>query len=65
MQEIDVAASFDIFIKYLFGSEENKELLLSFLNSGLEDSDFQKIVNVEIKNPFNIKCFISDKESIL
>lgn len=55
----------DIFIKYLFGSKENKDLLLSFINSVLEDSEFGKIVNVEIKNPFNIKNFLSDKESIV
>ena len=55
----------DIFIKYLLGSRKNKDLLLSFINSVLEDSQFNKIVEVEIKNPFNLKSFIADKESIL
>ena len=55
----------DIFIKFLFGSEENKDLLLSFINSVLEDADFPKIVKVYLKNPFNYKEFSVDKESIL
>ena len=55
----------DIFIKYLLGSQENRDLLLSFINSVLEDAKFQKIVRVEIKNPFNLKSFLNDKESIL
>lgn len=55
----------DIFIKYLFGIEENKDLLLSFINAVLEDSGFQKIVTVELKNPFNIGTFVADKDSIL
>ena len=55
----------DIFIKYLLGSQENRDLLLSFINSVLEDSQFQKIVRVEIKNPFNLKSFLNDKESIV
>ena len=55
----------DIFIKYLLGSKGNKDLLLSFINSVLEDAEFDKIVSVEIKNPFNLKAFVDDKESIL
>lgn len=55
----------DMFIKYLFGSEEHKELLLSFINAVLEDSDFNRIVEIKLENPFNIKTFVTDKESIL
>ena len=55
----------DIFIKYLFGSETNKALLLSFINAVLAESELAKIVEVEIRNPFNPKNFIIDKESIL
>jgi predicted transposase/invertase (TIGR01784 family) len=60
-----VKPSSDIFIKYLLGSERNKDLLLSFINAVFEDSEFDKIADVEIKNPFNIKTFQVDKESIL
>ncbi len=55
----------DIFIKYLFGSERNKHLLLSFLNSVLQAKGFDKIVEVVLKNPFNIKEFSADKESLI
>lgn len=54
-----------MFIKYLFGTEKNKELLISFINAVLEDSDLPTIRSVELKSPFNIKEFITDKESIL
>jgi len=62
-----VKPSSDIFIKYLFGmdTEESKELLLSFINAVLQDSDFDPIVSVIPKNPFNYKEFINDKESVL
>jgi len=55
----------DIYIKYLLGREENKSILLAFLNAVLQKSDFDTIVSVEILNPFNIKEFFNDKETIL
>ena len=55
----------DIFIKYLLGSEKNKDLLISFVNAVITDSEFSPIVSVEIKDPFNIKGFPIDKESIV
>ncbi|MBN2443826.1 MAG: PD-(D/E)XK nuclease family transposase [Spirochaetales bacterium] len=55
----------DIFIKYLFGREENSDLLLSFINAVLEDTDFPLIKEVKLKNPFNYRTFIMDKETIL
>ncbi len=55
----------DIFFKYLLGSERNKSLLLSFLNAVQVDSEFKLITSVEIKNPFNLKKYPIDKESIL
>lgn len=55
----------DIFIRYLFGSEENKFLLLAFINAVLENSDFPRIKTVELKNPFNLKKIVYEKESIL
>ncbi len=55
----------DLFIKYLFGTGLEKDLLISFINAVLEDSGFRKVVTVELKNPFNIREYIIDKESIL
>jgi predicted transposase/invertase (TIGR01784 family) len=55
----------DIFIRFLLGSEHNKDLLLDFINAVLEDADFPLVESVEILNPFNLKQFTYDKESIL
>ncbi len=55
----------DIFIKYLLGKEEHKDLLLSFINAVMDNSGFTLIKSVEIKNPFNLKKMVNDKESIL
>ena len=65
--DLYIKPSSDIFIKYLFGmdTEESRELLLSFINAVLQNSDFDPIVSVVPKNPFNYKEFINDKESVL
>jgi predicted transposase/invertase (TIGR01784 family) len=55
----------DIFFRYLFGSEEHKSLLLSFINSVMEDVGFPLLSSVEIKNPFNVRTIVLEKESIL
>ncbi|SLM27739.1 conserved hypothetical protein [Desulfamplus magnetovallimortis] len=55
----------DIFIKYLFGKEEHKGLLLDFINAVQANMNFPLIEKVELKNPFNIKELVFDKESIL
>ena len=62
---IYVKPTSDIFIKYLFGTEENKILLLAFINAVLENSGFSLIEKVELKNTFNLKKIVFDKESIL
>jgi len=60
-----VKAYSDIFVKYLFGSKGNEDILLDFINDVLSDSDFPKIKSVKILNPFNVKEFKGDKLSIL
>ncbi len=55
----------DFFVRYLLGSEENKDILLDFINTILTDSGFKPAVKLELKNPFNLKTFINSKESIL
>ena len=40
----------DIFVKYLFGTEESKDQLIAFINAVLEDAGFNKIQDIEIKN---------------
>ncbi|AGK98095.1 MAG: Rpn family recombination-promoting nuclease/putative transposase [Clostridium sp.] len=53
----------DFAFKKLFGSEENKELLISFINSVL--SEQEQIKDITIKNPYNISNYIHGKMSIL
>ena len=62
-----VKATSDIFIKYMFGMDNQKsnQLVLSFINSVLGDSGFPTITKVIQKNPYNYKDFTNDKESIL
>lgn len=62
---IYVKPTSDIFIKYLFGKVEHKSLLIDFINSVQENMNFPLIKDVEIKNTFNIKNLVFDKESIL
>ncbi len=45
----DIKATSDIFIKYLFGSEHNKDLLIDFINANLLEIGFDEVVEVEIK----------------
>src|SRR4051812_4187879 len=53
----------DIAFKKIFGVEENKDLLISLVNSivGAED----KIVEAILLNPYNPKNFKTDKLSIV
>jgi len=53
----------DFVFRRLFGSEENKDLLISLINSVVEPSPH--IVDVTIKNPFNLAAYQDAKESIL
>ncbi|MDP4144932.1 MAG: Rpn family recombination-promoting nuclease/putative transposase [Bacillota bacterium] len=53
----------DLAFKKLFGSEENKDLLMAFINSIL--SEEEQIKDIIIKNPYNIASYMSGKISIL
>jgi len=53
----------DLVFRKLFGSEENKDILLSFVNAVLEKE--VKIKDLTIKNPYNISSYITGKTSIL
>jgi predicted transposase/invertase (TIGR01784 family) len=53
----------DLVFRKLFGSEENKEILLSLINAVLNYES--KIKEIEIKNPYNISSYITGKSSIL
>nr|WP_202117266.1 Rpn family recombination-promoting nuclease/putative transposase [Clostridium chromiireducens] len=53
----------DFAFKKLFGSEENKDILIAFINSIL--SEEQQISDIILKNPYNIASYKNDKMSIL
>ena len=53
----------DFAFKKLFGSEENKDILIDFINSVVSEKD--RVFDIEIKNPYNAKNFRDDKLSIL
>lgn len=64
VMERHIKATSDILIHYLFGSEHNRDLLLSFVNAVLTDAEMEPVASVEIQNPFNIKEYRADKLSI-
>ena len=53
----------DFAFKKLFGSEENKDLLISLINAII--SKEQQVVEVELKNPYNLADYRAGKMSIL
>jgi len=55
----------DCVFKAILGSEENKNLLVHFLNSVLSSELKQPITSVSILNPYNDKEYLSDKLSIV
>ena len=62
---IEVKKLNDFFIRYLFGLEGHEDLLLSFINAIMIDSNFATFVSVEIINPFNLSEKANNKESIV
>jgi len=53
----------DFAFKKLFGSEENKDILISFINAVLPENE--QIADLTLRNPYNSKNFYNDKLSIL
>ena len=53
----------DLCFKKIFGVEENKDLLISLINSIVSDED--KVADITLLNPYNVKNFRNDKLSIL
>lgn len=53
----------DIAFKKIFGVEENKDLLISLINSIVSDED--QVSDITLLNPYNAQNFTRDKLSIL
>ena len=58
-----VSPRIDLAFKKIFGVEENKDLLISLINSIVSKQD--QVVDVDILNPYNPRNFRKDKLSIL
>ena len=55
----------DCVFKALLGSEENRNLLIHFLNAILASELIAPIATVDILNPYNDREFLDDKLSIV
>ena len=55
----------DVFIRYLLGDEKNSDLLLSFINAVNKDYNLPVIKTAKIRNPYNLKKAVNEKETIL
>ena len=53
----------DFAFKKLFGVEENKDLLIDFINSIVSEND--KVADITILNPYSVKNFKTEKMSIM
>ncbi|WP_341790869.1 Rpn family recombination-promoting nuclease/putative transposase [Rickettsia endosymbiont of Gonocerus acuteangulatus] len=53
----------DLAFKKIFGVEENKDLLISLINSIVSEKD--QVKEVTLLNPYNPKNFLNDKLSVL
>lgn len=53
----------DLVFKKIFGTDENKDLLKSLINSVLPEN--QKITELTIKNPYNEKLMKKERRCIL
>ncbi len=53
----------DFAFKKLFGSEENKSILIAFINSIVSEEN--QITDIELKNPYNISNYRKGKMTIL
>ncbi len=59
----NISPRVDIAFKKIFGVEENKDLLISLINSIVSKED--QVIGVTLLNPYNPKNFKKDKLSIL
>lgn len=53
----------DFAFKKLFGTEENKDLLISLINAIVSEED--QVADVELKNPYNLADYQAGKMSVL
>ena len=65
MMQHQIDPTVDCVFKAIFGKEENKNLLLHFLNAVLESEEGFHIQEVSLLNPFNEREYTEDKLSVV
>ena len=65
MQDKYYTLTNDVIFKYVFGSERNKQILLSLLNSIMVSAGNPELSSIEYVNPINLKEYINDKITIM
>ncbi len=63
MSQSRYSPKIDIVFRKLFGSEENKDLLLSLINGILDCTP--RLTDLTIQNPYNLPRYLEEKTSIL
>jgi len=63
MSGSDITPCIDVSFKKIFGTEENKDLLISLINSIVLPED--RIDNIVLLNPYNLQDFEGEKTTIL
>ena len=63
--KIDINPKIDCVFKAIFGSEENKDVLIHLLNAVLTPPTHKRISKVTILNPFNERTFENGKTSVV
>jgi len=64
-KKVEILPYTDVFVRYLLGDEKNSDLLLSFINAVNKDYNLSVIKSVKIRNPYNLKKAVKEKETIL
>ena len=60
-----ISPQIDFAFKRIFGNEQHKEVLISFINSVLDLSGERQVVEVELANPYQVPRLEQFKETIL
>ena len=60
-----ISPQIDFAFKRIFGNEQHKEVLISFLNSVLDLSGERQVIEVKLANPYQVPRLEQLKESIL
>ena len=62
---LDIDPNVDYAFKRVYGREENRDVLGSILEAVLAGTEFGKVTDLEILNPFNERDTIDDKLSVV